>query len=140
MNNELLRHMISTIQYRFEKSIMGSHPNFGFFSLGNGCRTPNEIINHMYEVIHLTSIFIEEKSLPEVNIERLSFSEETERFKNELVKVKQLLEIKYIDINYSKRLLQGPFSDVLTHIGQISMLQRIVDNPIEKEDFSKSEI
>ena len=41
-------------------------------------------------------------------------------------------------MNYSKRLLQGPLSDILTHIGQISMLSTLNDNPIEWEDFSSS--
>ncbi len=38
-------------------------------------------------------------------------------------------------INYSKRLLQGPFSYILTHIGQISMMQRLNDRPINDENF-----
>lgn len=140
MKNELLRHIISTIQYRFEKSIKGSHHNFGDFSLGNDSRNPKEIVNHMYDIIFSTRIFIEQDSLTQEKIEKLSFDNEIERFNTELGKVDQLLKNKSLDINYSKRLLQGPFSDVLTHIGQISMLQRLVENPINREDFSKCKI
>ena len=43
-------------------------------------------------------------------------------------------------MKYSKILLQGPLSDILTHIGQISMLSRLNNNPIEWEDFSSSPI
>lgn len=43
-------------------------------------------------------------------------------------------------MNYSKRLLQGPLSDISAHIGQISMLSRLNNNPIEWEDFFSAEI
>jgi hypothetical protein len=140
MNNELLRHIISTIKYRFEKSIKGSHQTFGDFSLGKESRNPREIVHHMYDVIYSTRVFIEQESLPQEKIEKLSFENEIERFNAGLSKVDQLLDEKNLDINYSKRLVQGPFSDILTHIGQIAMLQRLVDKPIDREDFSRSEI
>lgn len=140
MKNEFLRHTISTIKYRFDKSIKGSHQAFSDFSLGKGSRSPNEILYHMCDVIHSTRFFIEHESLPEEKIEKLSFENEIERFNTELSKVDQLLDKRNLDLNYSKRLVQGPFSDLLTHIGQIAMLQRLVDNPIDGEDFSRSEI
>ena len=140
MNNELLRHIISTIKYRFEKSVKGSNQTFGDFSLGKGSRSPNEIIKHMYDVIHSTRYFIEQGALPSKKAEQLSFESETKRFISELIKIDALLDHKALDINYSKRLIQGPFSDVLTHIGQIAMLQRLLDNPIIGEDFSRSDI
>ncbi|MGP1311157.1 MAG: hypothetical protein ACTS27_13255, partial [Phycisphaerales bacterium] len=51
-----------------------------------------------------------------------------------------ILNKNELDINYAKRLVQGPFSDILTHIGQLAMLQRLLDNPIPWEDFSNSKI
>lgn len=140
MKNEVLRHIISTIKYRFEKSIKGSQKSFGDFSLGKDSRSPREIVNHMFEVIYLTRVFIEEESLPNEEIDRLSFESEVERFIGELSKVDQLLENKSLELIYAKRLVQGPFSDVLTHIGQIAMLRRLVENPIDWEDFSRREI
>ena len=140
MKNELLRHIISTIKYRFEKSVKGSHQSFADFSLGKDSRSPKEIIYHMNDVIHSTRVFIEEESFPQEKIEKLDFENEIERFNAELTKIDQLLTNKSLDINYSKRLFQGPFSDVLTHIGQIAMLQRFVENPIAWEDFSRTNI
>jgi hypothetical protein len=140
MKNELLRHIISTVKYRFEKSINGGHKAFSEFSLGKGSRSPKEIIHHMNDVVYSSRVFIDQESFPQKEIEQLSFEREIERFQTELSKIDQLLQKKDLDINYSKRLLQGPFSDILTHIGQIAMLQRLVDNPIEGEDFSRIEI
>ena len=140
MKNELLRHIISTIKYSFEKSINGSTDTFSDFSLGKDSRSPKEIVQHMNEVIYSTTVFIEKESLPQTKLEKLNFEKEIERFKAELSRADKLLDKENLDINYSKRLIQGPFSDLLTHIGQIAMLQRLVDNPIDGEDFSRSEI
>ena len=140
MNNELLRHTLSTIKYRFAKSVTGSAPTFGDFNLGKGSRSPSEIVHHMYDVIYSTRIFMERGELPQGKLAQLPFPEEVERFNTELGRVDQLLSNKPLDIHYAKRLFQGPFSDVLTHIGQIAMLQRIADNPIHWEDFSQSDI
>ena len=140
MKNELLRHTLSTIHYRFGKSIEGYQESFGEFSLGNGSRSPKEIINHMYDVLYSTRVFIERESLPDEKIDKLDLKKEIERFHIELNKIDELLGKKSLDLSYSKRLIQGPISDIITHIGQISMLQRLNKNPIEGEDFSKSEI
>ena len=94
----------------------------------------------MCDVIHSTRVFMEREILPQEQIEQLSFEKETERFRSELSMVDKLLASKALSINYAKRLLQGPFSDVLTHIGQLAMLQRIVGNPLDWEDFSSSDI
>lgn len=140
MNNELLRHIISTIKYRFEKSVKGSLPAFSDFSLGKDSRSPKQIINHMYDVVYSTRVFIEQEKLPQGEISKLSFEKEIERFNAKLDKIDKSLDHKPLDIGYSKRLIQGPFSDILTHIGQIAMLQRLVENPIDSEDFSSSDI
>jgi hypothetical protein len=140
MKNELLRHVISTIKYRFEKAINESHEAFGDFSLGKDSRSPKEIVHHMYDVIYSTRVFMEQASFPKEKIEQASFEKGIERFSAELRRVDQLLDKTNLDISYSKRLVQGPFSDLLTHIGQIAMLQRLADNPIAGEDFSRSKI
>ncbi len=105
--------------------------DFGNYSAGRGSRTPIDIINHMSQVLSSTRVFITEERYEKVLPEKLDLKFEIERFNSEL---------KNIDINYSKRLLQGPFSDILTHIGQISMLSRLNNNPIEEEDFSSANI
>jgi len=140
MNNELLRHILATIKYRFERSVSGSTGTFGDFSLGKDSRSAKEIIHHMNEVIYSTRFFVEHESLPQERLEEVSFEEESERFITELKKIDRLLDQHQLHVNYAKRLFQGPFSDVLTHIGQLGMLQRLAGNPLEGEDFSSSPI
>lgn len=138
--NEILRHIISTIKYRFEKSTSGSNQTFSEFRLGKGSRSPREIVHHMYDIIYSTRIFMEQGALPQEELEQLSFEKEIERFLVELRRVDQKLDKRRLDLNYSKKIIQGPFADILSHIGQIALLQRIVDNPIEGEDFSEADI
>ncbi len=140
MKNEFLRHIIATIKYRFDKSIKDSKENFGEFNLGKGSRSPIEIINHMFYVLSSTRIYLEEDRFYNELPDKLTLSQEIERFNLELIDIDKALGVNELPVNYSKRLLQGPFSDILTHIGQISMMQRLNDKPIDGEDFSAAYI
>ena len=140
MKNELLRHTISTIKYRFEKSVIDSTEIFGEFNLGKGSRNPIEIINHIYHVLYSTRIFLEEERFYTERPEKLTLTEEIERFNHELITTDKALDMIELSVTYSKKLLQGPLSDILTHIGQISMMQRLNGRPIKAEDFFTASI
>jgi len=140
MKNEYLRHTLSTIDYRFQKSVKIADVDFGDFNIGKGSRTPNEIINHMYKILYATRIYILEERLQKEIPEKLNLKLEIDRFNVELKNLDKVLSNKELEMNYSKRLLQGPLSDILTHIGQISMLSRLKGNPIKFEDFSSAPI
>jgi hypothetical protein len=140
MKNEYLRHTLATIDYRFQKSIKYRNADFGDYALGKKSRTPKEIINHMYFVLSSTTIYIIEERVQQEMPDKLDLELEIARFNSEIKNLDKVLSENELDMNYSKRLLQGPLSDILTHIGQISMLSRLNNNPIEWEDFSSSPI
>lgn len=140
MRNEFLRHTISTINYRFQKSIANVDNDFGYFSAGKESRTPNEIINHMFHVLNATCFIILEEKYNKEEPKRLELKSEIDRFNMILKKLDKVFIENEIEINYTKRLLQGPLSDILTHIGQISMLSRLNGAPIEGEDFASATI
>ncbi len=140
MINEYLRHTIATIDYRFKKSVSNVNDNFGNFNLGKGSRSPIEIINHMYHVLYSTRVFVEEERLNKEKPKKLQLAQEIERFTLELKEIDKTFSAGELGIQYSKKLLQGPLSDILTHIGQISMLQRLNNKPIKWEDFSSAHI
>jgi len=94
----------------------------------------------MYDVLFSTSIFLEEERLDANRLETLSFSREIERFSLEIMRADQALDINELPVDFSKRLLQGPFSDILTHIGQIAIIQGLNGRPIIAEDFSSAAI
>ena len=138
--NAYLRHTLSTIAYRFQKSVHKTSDSFGDLSIGKSVRTPVEIINHMYQVLYWTRTFIQEESFDKTAPEKLDLKGEIERFNNELKTLDNVLTKQELGINYAKRLLQGPLSDILTHVGQLSMLCRLDGYPIEGEDFSSAPI
>ncbi|MEO8258212.1 MAG: hypothetical protein ABI868_12770 [Acidobacteriota bacterium] len=39
-----------------------------------------------------------------------------------------------------ERLLQGPFSDAMTHAGQLALLRRLAGDPVAPEDFVAADI
>lgn len=140
VKNEYLRHTLATIDYRFKKSVKYRNTDFDDFSLGKESRSPKEIINHMYFVLRSTTIYIEEERIQTEEPDKFDLELEIDRFSLEIKNLDKLLDENELDMNYSKRLLQGPLSDILTHIGQISMLSRLNNKPIEWEDFSSSRI
>ena len=140
MKNEYLRHTLATIKYRFQKSVKYRNAEFGDFTLGMGSRSTNEIINHMFAVLTATTTFILEERINKEPPEKLDLEKEIDRFNSGIKDLDEVLSKYELDINYSKKLLQGPLSDILTHIGQISMLSRLNNKPIEGEDFSSAPI
>ena len=138
MTNELLRHAVATIDYRFQKSIANSNETFGGFKIGKDTRTPTEIVNHMFDLLRKTKIFITEGRFDNIAPTRLDFNSEIERFHLELSNLDNAFSKNELDITYSKRLLQGPLSDVMCHIGQISMLSGLNGNRIQAEDYSSA--
>ena len=140
MKNEFLRHTISTIDYRFQKSVRTTGTDFGSFCAGKYSRTPNEIINHIFQVINSTRDFIQTEVHSNYQPEKLELKLEIERFNNELKSLDNVLSNKQLDTNFTKKLIQGPISDVLTHIGQLSMLNGLNGNPVKGEDFSSARI
>lgn len=40
----------------------------------------------------------------------------------------------------AEQLLQGPFADTMTHVGQLAMLRRLADSPVAPENFIYADI
>ncbi len=140
MINPILRHTLATIQYRFDKSVSLISDNFGEFEIGSGCRTPKALVNHMFAVLNRMGDFIETEQIEGDTPDQLSFEEEVERFQKEISIVGNVLAQRELGLPYSQKLIQGPLSDILTHIGQISMMSRLSGNPIPGEDFSSASL
>jgi hypothetical protein len=138
--NEYVRHTLATIAYRFQKSVSRSTNEFGSFNLGHGSRKTAEIVNHIYHVLKATKDFIQDGKYNEKNPENLSLELEIKRVNAELHELDNILMEKNLGSDVSKRLLQGPLADILTHIGQISMMSRLNGYPIDSEDFASAPI
>jgi hypothetical protein len=140
MKNEILIHSIKAINYRFMKAIAGSKDNFGNYKVNPDTRSPCEIINHMFDLATKTKSMITEGHFNCPSPEALDFNDESKRFIASLQELQSVMSEREIDIEISKKLLQGPILDIATHIGQIAMLNGLNGNKIPKESYYSADL
>ena len=136
----LLRHFLATLAYRTQKALRGAPPEFGNFQAGNQIRTPAELVRHMTSVLgYARTFFIGGQywpdALPSLNEEVSRFHETLEDLAGHLASGTPLLQGMS-----EEQLLQGPFSDAMTHAGQLAMLRRLAAIPVAPENFVFAEI
>lgn len=136
--NAYLRHTLSTIGYRFRRCLENAPDSFGDFIVGQGVRSPTEIICHMYSVLNWTTTYMRGGQVIKEGAAQLSYRQEKHRFRIELIVLDGLFSEKEVSPGATEKLLQGPLADILTHIGQLAMLCRLNGHPIPGEDFSKA--
>lgn len=136
----LLRHFIATLKYRFSKAVSNAPAHYSTFELGNGVRTPKELVVHMSDVIRYAQSALGHQIQKPTEV--LSWEGEIAIFVNEL----KLLDQFILTTDFSgkdnlvEKLIQGPLSDAMTHTGQLAMLRRMVHDPIPRENFFAAHI
>jgi hypothetical protein len=130
----LLRHFLAGVAYRTQKALRGAPVDFAEFRAPNLSRTPHELIRHMDSVLgYARTFFTGGTYRPPV---LPSFGEAVAHFHEVLADVARHLEsgTEFQGIT-AERMLQGPFSDAMTHVGQLAMLRRIAGSPVPPENF-----
>ena len=137
---KLLTHFLAALAYRTQKALRGAPDDFGSFCPKEGVRTPSELVRHMASLLgYARTYFIGGHYRPEP-LETLD--EEIERFHENLGLLAQHLRDgdPLLQGLTEERLLQGPFSDAMTHAGQLALLRRLAGDPIAPENFIVAEI
>ena len=132
---KLLNHFLAALAYRTQKALRGAPEDFGSFHVMDGVRTPAELVRHMTSVLgYARTHFVGGRYWPEP-LE--SFQEEIERFHEMLGLIAQHLRNgdPLLEGMSEERLLQGPFSDAMTHAGQLALLRRLAGAPVPPENF-----
>lgn len=136
----LLRHFLAAIAYRTQKALRGAPESFGGFSAGNRTRTPAELVQHMASLMGYVRTLFVGGAYP-VKPEPLpTFKDEVARFHQMLGAVGDLLSGETPLSITTEQLLQGPFADVMTHVGQLAMLRRLAESPVAPENFIYADI
>ena len=138
-DRQLLRHYLASIAYHVQKAIRSAPSSYWAFSPGNQVRTPEAILRHMTSVLGYARTFFvggvyRPEPLPNIQAEVDRFHQILEDLSNLLDTDSSLKGISEL------QLLQGPFSDVMTHIGQLSMLRRLNGSPVPPENFIYADI
>lgn len=137
---QLLRHFLAALAYRTQKAVRESPADFDHFSSGPGVRTPLQLVCHMTSVLgYARTFFIGGSYWPEpLN----SLRDELQRFHEMLESLADHLESgsPLLGGMSEERLLQGPFSDAMTHAGQLALLRRLAGMPVPPENFIVADI
>jgi hypothetical protein len=136
----LLRHFLAALAYRTQKALRDAPAEFGDFRAAARVRTPAELIRHMTSVLgYARTFFIGGHYRPE---QLPSLKEEMIRFHDMLEDLARHIEAgtPLLEGMSAERLLQGPFSDAMTHAGQLAMLRRLAGIPVPPENFILADI
>lgn len=136
--DQLVLHLIATIRYRFDHSISEIRDGYPQFSIGKGVRTPIEILHHMRGLIYYAEKIIT-GTQTEMG-EMYNWDKEKKLFYQALDNLPDVLIKHEITDNQYQRIVQGPLTDAISHIGQLAMLSRLSGRPVPKQNYSKADI
>ena len=135
----VLRHFLAALAYRTQKAVRDAPAGFDRFSAGAGTRTPGELLRHMTSVLgYARTFFIGGVYQPDPVP---SFEAEIERFHGMVADLSGHLKsgTPLRELTHDQ-LLQGPFSDAMTHAGQLALLRRLAGSPVASENFLFADI
>lgn len=136
----LLRHFLAALAYRTQKALRDAPIEFSTFRAADGVRTPSELVRHMTSVLgYALTYFVGGSYRPEP---LPSLTDEITRFHKMIEDLARHLDAggPLLQGMSEERLLQGPFSDAMTHAGQLAMLRRLAGAPVPPENFVVAEI
>jgi hypothetical protein len=135
-----LRHLLATIAYRGGKVLRDAPPGFGSTSVGSGTRTAVQILAHVGDLFDWGLALAVDGEHRWSDTASDDWDAQVERFFAGLAAVDAHLASGGRIARSPQRLLQGPFADALTHIGQLAMLRRIAGSPVRGENYFKAEV
>jgi hypothetical protein len=135
----MLCHFLAALAYRTQKALRGAPAEFADFSAGKKTRTPKELLRHMCGVIGYARTFLIGGSYR---------AEPLNTMADEIIRFHSLLEDVARHLGNGtplagieeEQLLQGPFSDVMTHAEQLALLRRLAGVPVAPENFVFADI
>jgi hypothetical protein len=140
----ILSRFVVAIGFRYQVATKGLTENEIQFRPVEGSMNMLELLDHIYKVLSWAYLAFDKNAnldIPNKNYE--SYREGTlqvcEAFRKKLLAMtdeeieETEIYLKRIDTTFSFwYLINGPISDVLTHIGQINSWRRIAGNPVER--------
>jgi len=136
---EFLRHTLATIAYRGGKVLRGAPTGFSDFRIAATSRTPGEILAHLCDLFDWTVCLCDGRHVWKDSRPQ-EWNEDVDRFFRLLARIDERLASGLQLGSPAEGLLQGPFADALTHIGQIAFLRRVAGVPIRGENYFKADI
>jgi hypothetical protein len=135
----LLKHFLAALAYRTQKALRDAPPEFADFRPVPKVRTPHELIRHMDSVLgYSRTFFLGGVYQPPIFPD---FASAIDHFHEILADLARHLEVGTELAGITPEiLLQGPFSDAMTHAGQLALLRRLSGSPVPPENFIFADI
>jgi len=135
----LLKHFLAALAYRTQKAVRDAPLEYADFRAAPQVRTPHELIRHMDSVLgYSRTFFLGGAYSPPVSDD---FSAAVAHFHVVLSDIARHLELgTELHGITPEILLQGPFSDAMTHAGQLALLRRLSGSPVPPENFIFADI
>ena len=144
--NLLVRHLLASLVYRTTKIIHDAPENFPHTSIGHNVRTPEKILGHINSLIQLSNRFWStQKPISMANLRKQSsktgWDREVELFYQLAAQFDSTLSEYISPRKHSpEKILQGPFMDAFTHVGQLALLRRMAGAPIRGESYWMADV
>jgi hypothetical protein len=131
---KLLKHFLAALAYRTQKALRDAPPDFSDFRAAPQVRTPRELVRHMDSVLGYARTFLIGGAYRPPNLP--GFAETVAHFHQVVEDLARHLEAGTEMHGITPEImLQGPFSDAMTHAGQLAMLRRLAGSPVPPENF-----
>lgn len=135
---ETLRQLAATLAYRAAKVLRDVPPDFAAYRIAQNARTAVEIVAHMGDLMKWATWLAKGEHTWKAE-GSADWEHEVNRFFTLLAEVDSLIAAN--DFNGSvEKLIQGPFADALTHVGQLSMMRGAAGIPVRPESYARAEI
>jgi hypothetical protein len=136
---EMLRHFLAALAYRTQKALRDAPAEFAWFQAGAKVRTPLELVRHMDSVLGYARTYFVGGTYQPPQLQ--DFQATIAHFHEVLTDLARHLsegtELRGIT---AEQILQGPFSDAMTHAGQLALLRRLAGSPVPPENFIFAEV
>ena len=136
---EMLRHTLATVAYRGGKAVRNAPSGFSEFHGCEGMRTPGQILAHIGDLFDWALSIAAGKQAWQ-DSKPLAWDAEVARFFAALKAFDDFLASSEPLQAPAEKLFQGPIADVLTHVGQISILRRMAEAPVKAENYFRADI
>ena len=135
---EVVRHLVATLAYRAAKVLRDVPPDFATRPFGDSTRVPVAIVAHLGDLMAWGVSIARGGSVWKPEGSR-DWRCEVDRFFEHLSTIDRELASETFAGSIEK-LIQGPLTDALWHIGQLAMLRGMAGAPVRPESYARAEI
>jgi hypothetical protein len=139
MSRIMLRHLLATLAYRAAKVLRDVPIEFGQFQAGPAARRPVQIVAHMGDLMSWGIALARGEHVWKAEGSG-DWNIEVNRFLDRLAGLDQALEAGALPPGAEEKLIQGPLTDALTHVGQLAILRGLAGCPVRPESYARAEI